>query len=235
MTQIRMYSDSSSAPPKHHRPQSSPGTTLFSLFLEYIKAALLTISELQIHLCWTLGHVLIGNSRANKEIRIASRLPGHSYPSQTFLKLKIKRRISGKWGSLVKKSSSGTAFINHYPPTTTPSTIFKKTPMEVLGRVSQMLSGRGYTGEYHARMRIPEYPQWLCWTLAGDPFLNSRLHIPQECPRYKSDRIALIQDIPGLLNARWQVVSLGEPKRAFPGLGTVSEEIQSIHQSCSPI
>ena len=217
--EIRIYSDSSSALENIMDPGHHPGQLYSLVFLKNIEATLLTSPDLQIHLCWTPGHEDVrGNEKADKEARIASKRPSASLPTQAYLKAKIKRTVVGKWSSLVEKRklTPGVAVTRFYPPKTTPTTIFKDTPREVFGRVTQTLSGHGYTGEYYARMRIPESLWCLCSTSDGAPVFNSRHHVLKECRRYSRDRRILIDDIPNLLDPDWQVASLGEPKKALP-------------------
>ena len=178
ISEVRIYSDSTSALINIMDPSPHPGQVFSLSFINNIKKAWLTIPSLQIFLNWSPGHAdVIGNEAADREARAATSGPGFTHPTLVFLKKKTKIRIRKVWQRTVKKSSPGTAFINHYHPNPNPSSIFLGTPREVYGRVSQTLSGHGYTGEYYAKMKIPESPWCLCLTSVGAPVYNNRLHI----------------------------------------------------------
>ena len=140
------------------------------------------------------------------------------HPTLAFLKKRIKIRVCKVWRRTVKKSSPGTTFINHYYPNPNPSSIFLGTPREIYSKVSQTLSGHGYTREYFTKMKIPESPWCLCSTSIGAPVYNTCLHILRECQRYSSSRHLLTDDIPDLHDPNWKIKNLGEPKKALLAL-----------------
>ena len=219
LKEVRIYSDSTSALQNITDPKPHPGQ-LFSLcFIEHIDLALQAWPDLQVHLCWSPGHSkVIGNEAADCKAKMATHCRGFRNSTIAFLKRRSKEAVKTRWSSKVLKPSPGTAFIQHYHPNPRPSGIFKDTLREIYGRVTQALSGHGYTGEYYARMRIPEAPWCLCSTSSGTPIFQSRSHILCECQRYSVHRHILETACPDLHDPDWQVDKLGEPESALPAL-----------------
>lgn len=59
---------------------------------------------------------------------------------------------------------------------------FKSTPHEIFGRITQILTGHGYTGEYYKRMHLEESPWCPCSRDSPDaPVLTTPLRILWEC------------------------------------------------------
>ena len=135
-----------------------------------------------------------------------------------FLKRKSKEAVGSRWSSTVLKPSKGTAFIKHFHQNPKPSDVFKDTLRELYGRVTQVLSGHGYTGEYYSWMNIPESPWCPCSTSSGAPIFQTGSHIVQECRWYSAHRHILEDACPNLHDPDWQIDSLGEHKTALPGL-----------------
>ena len=135
-----------------------------------------------------------------------------------FLKRKSKEAVVSRWSSKVLKLSKGMAFIKHFHQNLKPSDVFKDTLRELYGRVSQVLSGHGYTGEYYSQMNIPESPWCPCSTSSGAPIFQTGSHILQECRWYSAHRHILEDACPDLHDPDWQVDRLGEHKKALPAL-----------------
>ena len=219
LSEIRIYSDSTSALQNITDPSPHPGQ-LFSLsFIDHINLSLLACPDLKIFLCWSPGHRNVtGNEAADRVAKAARQCRGFRNSTIAFLKRKSKEAVVSRWSSKVLKLSKGTAFINHFHQNPKPSDVFKDTPREVYGRVSQVLSGHGYTGEYYSRMNIPESPWCPCSTSSGAPIFQSGSHILRECRRYSAHRHILEDACPDLHDPDWQVDRLGEHKTALPAL-----------------
>ena len=99
-----------------------------------------------------------------------------------------------------------------------PLDIFGDTPRELYGRVSQVLSRHGYTGEYYSRMNIPESPWCPCLTSSGAPIFQTGSHIIWECRQYSAHQYILEEACPDLHDPDWHVNHLGEHKKALPAL-----------------
>ena len=187
LLEIRIYSDSTSALQNITDPSPHPGQLFSLLFIEHINLALLACPDLKIFLCWSLGHRNItGNEAADHVAKAARQCRGFHNSTIAFLKRKSKEAVVSRWSSKVLKPSKGTAFIKHFHQNPKPSDVFKDTPREVYGRVSQVLSGHGYTGEYYSWMNILESPWCPCSTLSGAPIFQTGSHILRECRRFSA-------------------------------------------------
>ena len=109
-------------------------------------------------------------------------------------KTKHLRRSMRRWKRSLDNVSSGSRFVYRIPVSAAPSDVFKDTPKELFGRLTQTLSGHGYTGEYYLRMRIPNASPW-CPCSPVPLILQTRRHILLHCPRYAHFRHLLHSDI----------------------------------------
>lgn len=82
--------------------------------------------------------------------------------------------------------SHGERFVLYAAPCSfDPSGTFKDTTKELFGRLTQTLTGHGYTGEYYQHMHIPDTSPWFpCSSFPGAPIPQTRLHILTSCPLY---------------------------------------------------
>ena len=119
---------------------------------------------------------------------------------------------------LVKSRSLGTRFINHYGVSPIPTKEFLNTDRELFGRVTQTLSGHGYTGEYYSRMKLDASPWCLCSANPGAPVFHTRYHVLRECSRHASSRHYLLAHNPDLHDASWDLALLGEPQTRLSSL-----------------
>ena len=92
-------------------------------------------------------------------------------------------------------------------PNTKPDAIFKTTPREPFGRLTQTLTGHGYTGEYYHRFHINDHPHECDCPLPG-PILQTRDHIIRECPNFENGRSILRKKFPRLENPKFQLASI---------------------------
>ena len=101
-------------------------------------------------------------------------------------------------------------------PTSTPTDLFKQTTRELFARMTQTLTGHGYTGEYYQRMKLDASPWCLCSSSLGAPVLHSRRHVLSLCPRHTRHR--------HLLN-----IALTDPDLDFLELGVLSNLKSLLH------
>ena len=210
-TEINIFSDSSSALKNIIDPGPHPGQSLSLIFISNIFAALDADPDLKITLDWCPGHAKVwGNEEADKLANDARPLRGvfrHS-PTSTHLKTKQQRRSMRRWKRSLNAVSPGSSFVHRIPISASPSDTFKDTPKELFGRLTQTLSGHGYTGEYYLRMRIPNTSPWCPCSTPTSPVLQTRRHILLQCPRYDPFRHLLHKDI---LEEDFNIDWLGSP------------------------
>ena len=190
-TEINIFSDSVAALKLITDPSPHPAQALSLIFIKNIFAALDRHPDLVITMDWCPGHSRVqGNERADYLANDARTLRSISkYPTCTFLKTKSAKRISKKWQVELNKkrrrSTGSLDFAFSYPLSATPSDLFKETTKELFGRLTQTLTGHGYTGEFYSKFQITDASPWcLCSSTMGAPFLHTRRHVLSLCPRH---------------------------------------------------
>ena len=97
-------------------------------------------------------------------------------------------------------------------PKTKPDDEFRLSSTELFCRTNQVLTGHSYTGEYYARMNIPNPICCSC-----DPsVLSTRDHIIRSRPLYDRARLSLERRYPHLQNPRFSLGSLLRRKTDLP-------------------
>ena len=166
---------------------------------------------------WCPGHSNFhGNERADRLANEARLLQKgvHKHATITHLKTKTANRITKSWKKDLKlryrRSTGSLDFAYTYPLSATPSDLFKETTRELFGRLTQTLTGHGYTGEYYTKMHIPDASPWcLCSTIVEAPVFHSRRHVLAHCPRHDSFR-PILKD--ALRNPELDMKDIGDPK-----------------------
>ena len=177
---IRIYSDSTSALQSISDPSPHPGQLAaliwrkhFALFREEHPGCTLTLS-------WIPGHHgSIGNDRADSLAKFGTTRPALLLASISALKEKARKKVRYRWRKCLKSDTI---------PSTTPDSDFDNTPREIFGRITQILSGHGYIGEYYLNFVHSESPWCPCTDEVLNPTLQTRDHILYECPRYEAHR-----------------------------------------------
>ena len=194
-SEINIFSDSVAALKLITDPSPHPAQAMSLIFIKNIFAALDRHPNLVITMDWCPGHSKVqGNESADYLANDARNLRSISkYPTCTFLKTKSAKRISKKWRVELNKkrrrSTGSLDFAFSYPLSDTPSDLFKETTKELFGRLTQTLTGHGYTGEFYSRFRITDASPWcLCSSTLGAPVLHTRRHILSLCPRHARSR-----------------------------------------------
>ena len=104
----------------------------------------------------------------------------------------VKTVISVDWLKTITtqrlRSTGSMAFTPQYPISPTPSDLFKQTTRELFGRMTQTLTGHGYTGEYYRRMNLDASYWCSCSVEMGAPVLHSRRHVLSLFPRHARHR-----------------------------------------------
>ena len=194
VSRVLFYSDSSSA--LKTIMDGGPHASQFSsvLFRHKMYKLLKDHPTLHVHMNWTPGHRgVLGNKLADKAARRGSKNKGNTEPllshtSKSFHKEMAKAELKNSWkrefrGNLPRPSSGFADAAKVLIPRTKPSKTEKEIPLELKGRLNQVLTGHGYFGEYYKRMNIPDR-EYDCVCTNEPKTLESRTHIIKECPHY---------------------------------------------------
>ena len=165
ISEVHMFSDCSSA--LKTIMDASPHASQFASVLFRLKTLKLLKSHpnVRIRVKWTPGHkgvkgLDLADSNARKGARKQT-IPIVDHISKSHHKERMKTILKRKWRSQYENEeldpSSGfylakqTLRVNPKP-----DNLFKTIPIELSGRLTQVLTGHAYTGEYYQRMNIPD-------------------------------------------------------------------------------
>jgi ribonuclease HI len=216
ISSIHFFTDSSSAASMIVDPTVHPAQLASIIFIRHISHVLSTYPSPLITLEWSPGHSgVTGNEEADKVAKAGITNPSILHTTVAYIKQRANQSINEAWQKRTRglAKTEGTKFLEVYPVTRIPTAFFKSTPREVFGRVTQTLTGHGYTGEYYERLHLEESPWCLCSRDNPDtPTLMTRLHVLRECPRYSQHRSILSEAIPDIMDPTWEPHLLAEPK-----------------------
>ena len=220
--EINIFSDSVAALKLITDPGPHPGQTLSLIFISNIFATLTASPELLITMDWCPGHASVkGNENADRIAKSALASRGvFKKPTIAYQKTRFSRRATKAWLKTVTRqrlrSTGSMSFTPQYPITETPNDIFKQTTRELFGRMTQTLTGHGYTGEYYQHMKLDTSPWCACSTNPGAPVLHTRWHVLALCPRHARFRHIL-------------PTALTDPDLDFLELGVISNLKSLLH------
>lgn len=196
--EINIFSDSVAALKLITDPSPHPAQAMSLIFIKNIFAALDEHPNLTITMDWCPGHSKVHcNESADHLANDARAQRGLlHHPTITYFKTRSAKRISKRWRTDLdqkyQRSTGSLDFTYTYPLSNTPSDLFKDTTRELFGRLTQTLTGHGYTGEFYAKFHIPDASPWcLCSSSIGAPVLHSRRHVLSQCPRHARFRSIL--------------------------------------------
>jgi ribonuclease HI len=188
---IAIFSDCASALQAITDYTPKPAQYLSILFTQKALAFLNNPAN-RISLHWTPSHCGIeGNERADELAKIATR-PNRPIvfpaPSIAFHKAYSKHYMAEEWNKEWKTTREKLHLFRPaatHPPSLRPSLMFRSlsNKKEVFGRMTQMMTGHGYIGEYYKRFHIDDDTQ--CNT---DKCLQTRQHIIAECSKFRQHR-----------------------------------------------
>ena len=195
---VKFYSDSTSSLKVIFDPSIHPAQQCSLLFRTNIVDLLDRMPDLVVNVAWSPGHTdIIGNDAADKAAKAGVKLPSMIDPTQSHAKMACKMRAQTMWSldwhrdkmkRLLSNTPSGFELADVNPPKISPNDTFRSTPRELFGRLTQTLTGHGYTGEFYQRF----VPDETAWCRCTDPdiqhVLESREHILHECDRYAYHR-----------------------------------------------
>ena len=214
-SEINIFSDSVAALKLIIDPGPHPGQALSLIFISNILATLDSHPGLTITIDWCPGHAGVrGNEDADRIAKSALGSKGvFKHPTIAYQKTRSAKRLTKAWIKTVERqrlrSTGSMAFTPQYHTSSTPTDLFKQTTRELFARMTQTLTGHGYTGEYYRRMKLDASPWCLCSSSLGAPVLHSRRHVLSLCPRHARHRHLL-------------TVALTDPDLDFLELGVLS-------------
>jgi hypothetical protein len=179
--------------------------------------------DLKIDMRWSLGHTdIIGGEVADKAAKAGVRLPSLIFRTHSYTGMSSKMRAQTRWREewseekvkrLIGNTPSGFELADVHPPKISPNEYFRPTPQELFGRLTQTLTGHGYTGDYYRRF-VPSETAWCRRTDTEiQHILKTRDHILlmalHKCDRYAHQR-PLLENRPTslLFSSRSGVLSL---------------------------
>lgn len=221
-SEINIFSDSVAALKLITDPGPHPGQTLSLIFITNIFAALDANPDLTITIDWCPGHSDVkGNENADRIAKSALSSRGvFKRPTIAFQKSRSAKRITKAWVKTIRRqrhrSTGSMSFVPQYPISPTPIDLFKLTTRELFGRMTQTLTGHGYTGEYYRRMKLDASHWCHCSAELGAPVFHTRRHVLSLCPRHARHRHIL-------------AVALTDPDLDFVELGVISHLKTLLH------
>jgi len=228
--EVLLFSDSSTALSSVFDPSTHPGQRCSLLFRKNVKEMFAKHASLRISARWSPGHCgIIGNEQADTLAKQGSKLTS-MIGEATYSHLKHRARMRAQllwrrqWVNDSPKTGSF-AMADVIPPSIAPNAIFRSTPRELFGRVTQTVTGHGYTGEYYQRFVPTESPWCSCTDETTDPTLQTRHHIICECPRYEPFRNILRKNHPNLHAHNFSLRPLFDPRNGLHDL------IRFMHKS----
>ena len=195
---VKFYSDSTSSLKMVFNPSAHPAQQCSLLFRNNVVNLLSRMPDLVINVAWSPGHTdIIGNKAADKAAKAGVVLESLIDPTQSHSKMACKMRAQTMWTMewhqdkakrLRTNTPSSFELADVNPPKISPNDTFRSTPRELFGRLTQTLTGHGYTGEFYKRF----VPSETTWCRCTDPEIQhvfeTREHILHECDRYAYHR-----------------------------------------------
>ena len=173
----------------------------------------------RLQLIWTPGsHKTLGIKEPFKLAKTASKSrsqPILDFTTKSETKEKIKKDRDRRWRieykDLPVHQSSGFYLAwSVLRPTEKTNNNFKSSKQELSSRLTQVLTGHGYMGEYYTKMNIPDKSH-NC-PCNGTTF-QTRDHLIRDCPLYETGRDKILMLVfPRLHNPRFSLGSLFKKK-----------------------
>ena len=165
-------------------------------------------------LIWTPGsHKTLGLKEPFKKAKLASKScsdPILDFSTKSEVKEQIKRDRDKRWkleykNLPVSRSSGFYLAWSVLRPKEKTNMLFKSTKRELSSRLTQVLTGHGYFGEYYAKMNIDKPTSCPC----DNSTFQTRDHLLRECPTYENTRDKILLPVfPHLANPRFSLGSL---------------------------
>jgi ribonuclease HI len=198
INRVKFYSDSTSSLKVIFEPSAHPAQQCSLLFRSNIIDLLDRMPNLEIDVGWSPGHTdIIGNEAADRAAKAGVKLPSLIFRTHSYAGMSSKMRAQTRWRKewsedkakrLIGNTPSAFELADVQPPRISPNDFFRSTPRELFGRLTQTLTGHGYTGEYYRRF-VPSETTWCrCTDTEVQHVFETREHILHECDRYAHHR-----------------------------------------------
>ena len=215
ISEVKIYSDSSSSIQMIFDGSPHPSQQASILFRSNMLTLFNTLPHLRVTVQWTPGHCgVVGQVMADKAAKSSVKKKGQllNFTTKSFVKeqqkLDMKKRWKEEWDECKIATTSRFYVASQFiRPNTKPDAIFKTTPQEPFSRLTQTLTGHGYTGKYYHCFHINNHPHECDCPLPG-PILQTHNHIIRECPNFKNRKSILWKKFPRLENPRFQLASI---------------------------
>ena len=211
---VKLYSTSNGAIKTIFDRSPHPSQLASCLFCHKMIHILTCRPNTKFQLIWTPGsHKTLGLKELFKKAKLASK--SHSDPILDFstkseVKEQIKRDRDKRWkleykNLPVSRSSGFFLAWSVLRPKEKTDMLFKSTKREISSRLTQVLTGHGYFGEYYAKMNIDKPTSCPC----DNSTFQTQDHLIRECPTYENARDKILLPVfPRLANPRFSLGSL---------------------------
>jgi hypothetical protein len=221
ITDIKMYSDNSSAISIIFDPSPHPSQQSSIDFCNAIHEIFTINPTITFSLVWTPGHG--GSTGMTIVDRLAksgakSRLtPVHSFASLSHVLSEIREKNPLKnWKEHIEDHpiKEDSLFFQNSQilrPSLKPPKWFKKLNRPITSRLTQFITGHGYTTEYFDRFKIPNRGACDCSTSLTTPYPPvplTREHAIKACPRFADARESLRRHAPRVSHRKWPTSNL---------------------------
>ena len=190
---VKLYSTSNGAIKTIFDGSPHPSQLASCLFRHKMIHILTCRPNTKFQLIWTpSSHKTLGLKEPFKKAKLASK--SHSDPILDFstkseVKEQIKRDRDKRWkleykNLPVSRSSSFYLAWSVLRPKEKTDMLFKSTKRELSSRLTQVLTGHGYFGEYYAKMNIDKLTSCPC----DNSTFQTQDHLIRECPTYENTR-----------------------------------------------
>ena len=177
---IRIYSDCTSALQSISDPSPHPGQLAALIWRKHFSLLRKEHPGCTLMLSWIPGHHgSIGNDRADSLAKFGTTGPALLPASISALKERAKKEVRYRWKKQLKCDEV---------PSTSPDSDFDNILREIFGRITQIISGHGYLGEYYLNFVHYESLWCPCTDKVSNPTLQTRDHVLYECPSYEAHR-----------------------------------------------
>ena len=218
---VFFFSDNTSAIKTIANPFTHSSQSASLLFLHHISSITSLSPQVQVTVDWSPGHAgVLGNEKVDQLAKAAVSLPPTIGPTFSYLRHRSKRHIKVTWKRIWSTTDKHGQFgkVDTKPPSTTVSPTFKHTPRELFGRLTQLLTGHGYIGDFYQRFIPSESPWCTCTDEVTSPTLQTREHIIFQCPHYANHRQRLRKYFPDFDSPDFTTVHLLDEKHGLPHL-----------------
>jgi hypothetical protein len=185
------FADNSSSIQSIFNTHIHPSQSFSIMFHNNVSSFLDSSPQTQVTVAWVPSHSgIVGNERADVLAKHTTPLPSAVGATFSYLRHCAKRHIKSTWKTIWEKRNKSGQFdeVVTTPPSPSVPDHFRSIRRETYGRITQILTGHGYIGEFYMRFILDETPWCPCTDENVIPTLQDRHHLIFDCPRYESHR-----------------------------------------------